>query len=148
MKKVIVVLFSVALVVSACGKKLVESILPTQGNLTMKVDGVGWTGQQITAPLIDEKQILVVNAVNPTSGENVGIVIEKVTKTGTYKVKGRSGNGFLFSRKAIIYSGSEDGEVIVTAINTTGGKTVPSGTFKATCIATNGAKVVITEGKF
>ena len=100
--------------------------------------------------MTSNNETLVVSAIYATATvqETVGIIVENVTKTGVYKIKGRTGNGFLFSRKAVIHSGDNDGEVTVTAINTTGGKTVFNGTFKATCIAQSGARIVITEGKF
>ncbi|MEI7582615.1 DUF6252 family protein [Runella sp.] len=147
MKKLFVVFISLNFIAATCGKK-VEDVIPTLGAVSMKVNGANWTGQVI-AIMIDNES-LVVNAVNPTvsNQETVGIVVGKVTQTGTYKVKGRTGNAFIFSSKAITYSGIEDGEVTVTAIKTAGGKTVPSGTFKATCIAPNGTKIVVTEGKF
>ncbi|TDB59128.1 DUF6252 family protein [Arundinibacter roseus] len=138
---------SLTLMAGTCGKKT-EDVPPVQSGVTMKVDGVSWSGQVI-AQMIDS-ETLVVNAINASasSQETVGIVIEKVNKTGSYPIKVRTGNGFLFSRNAVIYSGDADGQVEVTAINTAGGKTVPKGTFRATCLSKTGAKVVITDGKF
>jgi hypothetical protein len=114
----------------------------------MKVNGVSWSG--VASARFIENENMVINGINATAAnqETIGLVIGKVTQTGTYKVKGRTGNAMLYSQKSVIHSGWEDGEIIVTSITTAGGKQVPSGTFFGTCINNSGGKVTITEGKF
>jgi len=132
---------------TACIKKT-EDVLPEQGGVSMKVDGLSWTGQ-VAAQMIDN-ETLVVNAINATAAaqETVGIIIEKVTNNGYLQNKRSNGQWISFFAQSPYSLGLGRRRSNRTAINTTGGKTVPSGTFKATTIATSGAKVIITEGKF
>lgn len=146
MKYSLLICISLILIFSSCSKKA-SDLIPTGGDtITMKVNGVSWTGT--TSAKIIDSETLVVNAVNVSTQETLGIVIEKVTQTGNYKVKSRTGNALLFSQKTGVYSGWDNGEVTVTAITITAGKQVPSGTFLGTFIAKDGTKVTITEGKF
>jgi hypothetical protein len=149
MKLSLFIFASLSLISSACGGTSETDVVPSpNGTITMKVNGVSWSGAA-SARFI-ENENMVINGINATAAnqETIGLVIGKVTQVGTYKVKSRTGNAMLYSQKAVIHSGWEDGEVTVTSITTTGGKQVPSGTFFGTCINNSGGKVSITEGKF
>lgn len=148
MKSSLLIFVIILLISTSCGTSQ-NDVLPTSTDqITMKVNGVNWSGA-VSARLI-ENENMVINGINATAAnqETIGLVIGKVTQIGTYKVKSRTGNAMLFSQKSVIFSGWEDGEVTVTSITTTGGKQVPSGTFFGTCLNNSGGKVTITEGKF
>lgn len=148
MKPLLFCLFGIFLISSSCGTSQNEVTPTPTDQITMKVNGVSWSG--VASARFIENENMVINGINATAAnqETIGLVIGKVTQAGTYKVKGRTGNAFLFSQKAVIHSGWEDGVVTVKSISTTGGKQVPTGTFFGTCINNSGGKVTITEGKF
>lgn len=148
MKPLLFCVIGIFLISSSCGTSQ-NDVMPTpKDQITMKVNGVSWSG--VASARFIENENMVINGINATAAnqETIGLVIEKVTQAGTYKVKGRTGNAMLFSQKAVIYSGWENGEVTVTSITTTAGKQVPTGTFLGTCINKDGARITITEGKF
>lgn len=148
MKPLLFSIIGLLLISTSCGTSQNDVMPAPTDQITMKVNGVSWSG--VASARFIENENMVINGINATAAnqETIGLVIGKVTQTGTYKIKGRTGNAFLFSQKSTIYSGWEDGEVTVTSITTTGGKQVPGGTFFGTCINNSGGKVTITEGKF
>lgn len=133
---------------SSCSKSTTAEVAPTN-QITMKIDGVAWSGNTLSAFI--DNETLVFNAINISTQETVGGVVEKVTGPGTYKVGQRTGNGLLFSKKTpatVVYSGFDDAVVVVSSIKTVGGRQVPSGTFTATFVNKNAGKIKATEGKF
>ena len=146
MKKSILIILNLA-IMTACGSSTATVTPAASSQITMKVDGVLWTGA--ASGLMVDSGTLVVDGINGAASETLGIIIGQVTAPGTFKVKARTGNTMIYSQKgAVIYDGFNDGQVIVTAINTVSGKQVPSGTFTGTFTNSSGKKYIITEGKF
>ena len=114
----------------------------------MKVNGVNWSGA-VSARVI-ENENMVINGINATAAnqETIGLVIGKVTQIGTYKVKGRTGNAFLFSQKSVIFQAGKTARLQLLPSQQPEANRCPSGTFFGTCLNNSGGKVIITEGKF
>ena len=135
-------------ILGSCSKSTTAEVAPTN-QITMKIDGVAWSGNMLSAFI--DNETLVFNAINPSTQETVGAVVGKVTGPGTYKVNQRTGNGLLFSKKTpttLVYSGFDDAVVVVSSIKTVAGKQVPSGTFTATFVHKDAGRIKVTEGKF
>ncbi len=147
MKNPILVLITFSLL-SACSKSTTADVVPTN-QITMKIDGIAWSGNTLSAFI--DNETLVFNAINLTTQETVGAVVGKVTGPGTYKVGVRTGNGLLFSKKTptpLIYSGFDDGILVVSSIKTVAGQQVPTGTFTVTFVNKDAGKIKATEGKY
>ena len=147
MKNSFLVLVALSLF-SSCSKSTTANVAPTT-QITMKIDGVAWSGNMLSAFI--DNETLVFNAINPSTQETVAAVVGKVTGPGTYKVGQRTGNGLLFTKKTpatLAYSGFDDAIVVVSSIKTVSGKQVPSGTFTATFVHKDAGKIKVTEGKF
>jgi hypothetical protein len=143
-----VIILSIALFCLCCSKDEDTSIIGS-GDLTMKINGVSWSGTLITNSVDEDTEQAALSSVNVSSNETMGIVIDDLTGVGTYPIPGDNVSGALYLRKDKVHF-TAGSEIIykVTSIEGSVGSKKVHGTFSGTMKSTAGDVFTITEGKF
>lgn len=124
---------------------------PSTGSVTMKVDGLNWSGDELANMIDEASQVAVISVLSNAKNENLGITIDKFTGSGSYN----SANlgeftlvTFANKNKVIFYGGPDDISINVTSITGSGVTKKFHGTFSCTLKSNSGTSVIITEGNF
>nr|HMU05508.1 hypothetical protein [Saprospiraceae bacterium] len=120
------------------------------GNLTMKINGVQWSGNIIGNMIDENTDNLVVQSFN-TDPESFGFNIEDFTGLGDYPTsQGANFTGAFYTRKdkVVFSAGGTEISYKVTSMEGTGVSKKAHGTFSGTMKSTSGEVLTITEGKF
>jgi len=148
MKNVLIFFLFIALV--SCGKDDDTTIPNSVSNLTMKINGVQWSGNIIGNMIDENTDNLVVQSFN-TDPESFGFNIEDFTGLGDYPTsQGANFTGAFYTRKDKVVFSVSGTEISykVTSMEGTGVSKKAHGTFSGTMKSTSGEVLTITEGKF
>ncbi len=142
------IILSIALLCLSCSKDEDTSIIGT-GNLTMKINGVSWSGTLIANTVDEDTEQAALSSINVSSNETMGIVIDDLTGVGTYPIPGDNVSGAIYLRNDKVIFTSAQGMIYkVTSIEGAGASKKVHGTFSGTMKSTAGEVLTITEGKF
>lgn len=142
------IILSIVLLCLSCSKDEDTSIIGS-GNLTMKINGVAWSGTIITNFVDQNTENAAVQSFS-TNTESFAIAIEDFTGVGQYPTaQGASFTVALYTRAdKVVFTGGSEMKYKVDNIVGTGSAQKIHGTFSGTMKSSSGEVLTITDGKF
>lgn len=149
MKSVKILSLCLVIVLSSCAKDDAVDGIFGDGDLTMKINGVVWSGKIIASMVDGATEQFALSSVNVGTNETMGIVIDDYKGKGTYPIQGDNITSALFLRKdKVLFTAGKEITYVVTSESTKLGNKVAHGTFSGTMKSAKGETITIVEGKF
>lgn len=138
-------------ILSSCTKDDSNNTPSFPDNVTMKIDGVSWTGTLLVNAFDNNTSIAQLSATNASQLDGFNFIISSYSKIGTY-TKANNGLTVGYYKNAIDYDIDNNAQsnftITISAHEATSSGTKIHGTFSGVLYNTSGKKLTITEGKF